>query len=168
MRGKVLLMILIVSLFLWEGIGLAFQNEPDGFRGLKWGDRPTEDMVYCATVEGERIYLLPNDKMHIDNARFYKILYSFYGSPERFSGVGLFFKGDNNFSLLKTLCRGRFGEETLERFYELSWHGQTTVVLLTYDPRDEEGYLALNSKIIFTEYRRNKEKKEIERAEEDR
>ncbi len=40
MIRKILLVIVLV--FLITGIGFAFQNEPDGFRGLKWGDAPTE------------------------------------------------------------------------------------------------------------------------------
>jgi len=40
----------VVLIFLITGITFAFQNEPDGFRGLKWGDAPTEDMTFLGEV----------------------------------------------------------------------------------------------------------------------
>ena len=49
---------LIIALVLSTG-AIAFQNEPDGFRGLKWGDPPEKDMkligeeyVYDVSNEG--------------------------------------------------------------------------------------------------------------------
>ena len=36
--------VLIIVLVLSVG-AFAFQNEPDGFRGLKWGDPPTKEMT---------------------------------------------------------------------------------------------------------------------------
>jgi hypothetical protein len=45
---KISLSLLVVLLFIFAlaSIAQAFQNEPDGFRGLKWGDPPTEDMTF--------------------------------------------------------------------------------------------------------------------------
>ena len=85
--------LIVFSLILFaEEVKFTFQNEPDGFRGLKWGDPPTEDMVYIAIMEGGlTFYKLPNEKLHIGDAWFYKISYSFFGSPERFMRVDLYY-----------------------------------------------------------------------------
>lgn len=42
--------ITVIGTMVWLVLGLtvgtyAFQDEPDGFRDLKWGDPPTWDMV---------------------------------------------------------------------------------------------------------------------------
>lgn len=95
-KSKIILLVLC-SLILLAMPGLAFQNEPDGFRGLKWGGAPTEDMVYVFTEEGERIYKRLDDRMYIGNAQFVSILYSFYSEPERFCKVALYFKEEETF-----------------------------------------------------------------------
>ena len=42
------LMVFLVMMVLALTMGaFAFQNEPDGFRGLKWGDPPGKDMIFC-------------------------------------------------------------------------------------------------------------------------
>jgi len=45
---------------------------------LKWGDPPGEDMQYLAEIADEKGYILPDDKMSIGNAKFYRIVYLFY------------------------------------------------------------------------------------------
>ena len=63
---KKIILLSILLIFLITGTGFAFPNEPDGFRGLKWGDKPTEDMILIGTlpVEGN-IYRRDNDKLYI-------------------------------------------------------------------------------------------------------
>lgn len=156
-------------------IGLTFQNEPDGFRHFKWGDPPTEDMVYIAIMEGGlKFYKLPNEKLHIGDAWFYKIIYSFFGSSERFMRVDLYFYGERNYKLLESICQGRFGKETTKGFHELAWISQETTVILAYDVVDDKGSLSLGDWTIFSEYTDAKKraeeaekKKQAEETEED-
>lgn len=169
MKTKIVLVgLLVVALVLIPaGKGFAFQSEPDGFRGLKWGDLPTESMEYFGTFKGNRAYMILDDKMSMGNAELYLIAYSFYGQPERFMGVGLYFKREENFDLLKTICRGKFGEETQEGFSELNWQGQKAFITLQYDMVEEEGYLAIVSTQITMEQIKAQKQKETEEAEED-
>lgn len=161
--------------FSLADIGLAFKNEPEGFRGLKWGDPPTEEMVYLATMEGgATLYKLPNEKLHIGDAWFYKIVYSFFGSPERFMRVDLYFYSERNYKLLESICQGRFGKETSKRFHEHAWMSPQTTVFLTYDMVEDKSGLGLSDWTIFSEYTEAKKraeetlkKKEAEEAEED-
>jgi len=167
MKAKVLLLSLVVLVLLWSNIAFTFQNEPDGFRRLKWGDPPTEDMIYRPTAEGDKVYIRPNDKMYIGNAQFYLINYVFYGTPEKFMAVILYFEEKKNFDLLKTICRGRFGEETKEEFYTLGWLGSKTVIRLTYNIFNEQGNLSLASRQIMPEWEKTQEQKEIKKSKED-
>lgn len=159
--------IVTILIFLLVTTGLTFQNEPEGFRELKWGDPPTDKMIYKLTSNENKIYFLPDDKMSVGNAQFWTIAYFFYNQPERFYNVSLYFKGENTFELLKTICRGKFGKETESGFYELKWLGQKAMVGLCYDMVKELGYLFLTSTQIAAEKKKIKEKEEIERAEKD-
>jgi len=143
----------------------AFQNEPEGFRGLKWGDPPTGNMKYVGTITLQKVYEIPGDKMSIGNAEFYDISYCFYDG--RFSNVVLYFNGEENYDLLETICKGKFGEEMKRGFYELVWYGQTSTVILQYDMVKEKGFLSIASTQIIKEWVKAKEEKEIEEAEGD-
>ena len=167
MKKKVMLLTLIVSTFLLISVGFTFQNEPDGFRELKWGDPPTEDMIYRVTALGERGYTRPDDKMYVGNAQFYLIVYAFHGEPEKFMAAILYFKGEKNFNLLETICRGKFGEETEKGFYDFIWMGQKSTIFLRYDVVKKQGDLSLISIQILAEKVKIDKQKEIEKSKED-
>ncbi len=80
-KGLLLVLVLILALPLGA---FAFQNEPDGFRGLKWGDPPTEDMEYFDTIEGNQSYVLFEEKNSFGDVELEQIFYVFYGDPGRF------------------------------------------------------------------------------------
>jgi len=167
MKKEALLLALIISIFLLVSAGFTFQNEPDGFRELKWGDLPTEDMIYFTTLEGARVYNRLNEEMHIGSAQFYLIAYLFYGQPEKFMSIILYFRGEKNYDLLKTICRGRFGEETDQGFYLLGWLGQKVIITLRYNTIEEEGSLSLTNMPILMEKKRIEGQKEIEKSKKD-
>lgn len=52
-RTPIWFLTVTVLIFSFADIALAFQNEPDDFRGLKWEDPPTEDMVCVDIMEGD-------------------------------------------------------------------------------------------------------------------
>jgi len=155
----VLLLVLVLALSLGA---FAFQNEPEGFRGLKWGDPPTEDMEYFTTALGTEAYTLSEDKMHLGNVPLRLIAYSFY--EERFMTVTLFFNKEERYDLLKSICLERYEEPTDEGFYELTWTGQTSSLFLTYDWADEDGCLSMGSTKISMEYEKSQREKEAEKA----
>jgi len=144
MKLKTLLWIAIVTILVFSSVesGFTFQNEPEGFRGLKWGDPPTESMEYLGTFQGDRIYTLSDDKMSMGNVELHLIVYAFHcgiedarlttlkDQSERFMLVVLGFWKEGNFDLLKTICQGKFGEETQEDFFELDWQGQKALITL--------------------------------------
>jgi len=166
---RILTSILIIgSILSLVNAGLAFENEPEGFRSSNWGGPPEENMILVdSTKDGQSFYRVPKEKMSIGDAKFYMITYSFFGQPQKFMGVILAFRGEENYDLLKTICEGKFGEPTKKRLSELEWQGQITTIVLNYDLVDEDGALALVGTSIFSEYLEAKQKKQIEKAEED-
>lgn len=156
---------LIIVLVLSVG-AMAFQNEPDGFRGLKWGNPPTEEMEYLDDLSGNKNYVLPDEKMSIGSTEFWMIIYAFY--EDRFFKVALYFDGEDNYDLLETICKEVYGTEELdEEFYRLMWIGQRSFIGLSYDAAEEVGSLLLSSAAITLEKTEADNKKEAKKAEGD-
>jgi len=169
---KTAVVAVLVVVLAFSGMAFAFENEPEGFRGLKWGDPPNEGMELVRKGnEWMTFYRNPGDTMKLGDARFYMILYQFYAPSdttiEGLMGVGLYFKEKENFDILETICKVKFGEPTQEGFQELGWASLDTTALLIYDGMDESGYLALGSTPLFQQYTEESEKKQAEEAEKD-
>jgi len=157
-----------ILILLLPNSGLTFQNEPDGFRSLKWGDPPARNMRFVGKEKDELIiYKVSNERLSLGDAKFHTILYSFYGQPKRFMVVGLYFQGKKNFELLKDICKTKFGKPTGRGFFEFTWEGQIAFVFLIHRLVDDDGYLTLGSTIIFTEYTESKKKRQAKEAEKD-
>jgi len=138
MLRKILLASILI--FLIVGMAFAFQNEPDGFRGLKWGDAPTEDMVFFGqNVDKEDLYHKENDKIEIRNVKLSNITYRFYKKKE-FIGVSGKIMNDDDYSILEIFCREEFGKPSKESFSlitgdgELEWCGEKSRISLLYYP----------------------------------
>ena len=171
MRRVAVVAILVMGL-VSLGMAFAFENEPDGFRGLKWGDLPSPKMeLVKERDEWTRIYRNPGDKLELGDARFYMIEYEFYtpsnATVGRLMGVGLYFKDKENFDILETICKVKFGEPIMKGFHKLGWASLSSTVALTYYSIDEDGFLLLGSTPIFKQYTQEKEKKQAEEAEKD-
>ena len=165
MKRVIVIAIAFFLVLLTTGV-MAFDNEPDGFRGLKWGDPPSVEMKYLDDSGWSKNYTLPDDKMSIGSAEFWMITYKFYEG--RFFLVSLFFDGEDNYDLLETICKERYGREELEEgFHELSWLGQKSSITLYYDIVEEGGFLILLSRVISSELLEDEKKKEAEKAEGD-
>lgn len=148
MRKPAFVLAILIVLTLSPGV-FAFQNEPDGFRGLKWGDPPREDMVEFYADRNEVTYMLPEDKMFLGDVPLYLVAYVFYGN--RFGLAGLSFNGEKYYDKIETICRQRFGEQVEEGPYELKWTAQKAFIHLQYDYIEEDGYLFIGSTVIAME-----------------
>ncbi len=172
MRSLLWFLIATILVFSLVDIGLTFENEPDGFRGLKWGDPPSPQMEFIAEEdEWTVIYRNPTEERKLGDARFDMIIYVFYASSDaptrKLMSVVLYFRGEENFDILETICKVKFGEPTNESYQYLGWASLSSMVLLGYDSIDETGYLDLGSMPISQQYNKEKEKKQAEEAEED-
>jgi hypothetical protein len=137
--------ILLVSLIFLTVciVGFAFPNEPDGFRDLKWGDAPTEDMklenewMLNNTLPSEywdnaRIYRRNNENDQIGSAKLYWIEYHFNFRSNQLFKVTASFSNRKNFEILKIIFEDRFGEPTKEEKNFLLWNGEKAKVHLIY------------------------------------
>ncbi len=166
------ILLAIVLIFLITGIGFAFQNEPDGFRGLKWGDKPTEDMVYLGEVSyAENIYHRKMDELSIGSATLEEIRYKFNFYSYQFHEVFIRFTGKTNYIILKIICEGRFGKPTYTReekdSYFQQWSGDKAEIRLYYNFKEYYGWLWIASMKIHRETPETDKQKEIEKAKED-
>ena len=175
------ILLAIVLIFLITGIGfasqdeIAFKNEPDGFRGLKWGDAPTEDMIFYHQEVGEyspnkgNYYMqgLLVDKLNIGSAKIRSISYIFNLYSNQFYKVNLFFNSETNFKILKIICEGKYGKPTLEDKYLLCWFGDKANVSLYFNSKKKEGLFMIESTKILPERPEDNKQKEVEKAEED-
>jgi len=111
-----------------------FQNEPDGFRGLKWGDPPSEDMEYCRFLDSDfdiTTYERWKDEMQIGGAELDDINYSFYKG--RFMAVEIE-PGYDNYDALKDVVMLKFGDGTVIKkdLYneKIVWSGDLATIIL--------------------------------------
>lgn len=176
MIKKILLVIVLV--FLVAGIGVAsqneitFQNEPDGFRGLKWGDAPTEEMVcFGKNLSFQSTYQRKADKLVIGSAKLDEIWYKFNFYSNKFYEAGSHFFSTDNYDILKVIFEERFGKPTKiykeYGFYVLQWTGEKTEIKLSYNSKNSEGYIVIKSMKIHPETPEDNKQKEVEKAKED-
>ena len=120
-------MIAIVFL-LSPGLLCAFQNEPDKFRGIKWGaniKEMSDDFIFA--VKGDpwtRYYRRKNDKLSIGQVYLKELIYGFY--KNRFCSVIFCFEDDDDskkFSIIKQTIITLYGNPVMECEYECSWIG---------------------------------------------
>jgi hypothetical protein len=177
------LVLLVGLIFLTVCIvGLAFPNEPDGFRDLKWGDAPTKYMDFYLQMVGENIdkgniYKRKNDKKSIGSVEFYDIEYTFNLRSNQLYKIEATcselndVKLNRDYNILKTILVERYGEptRTLEKW--LCWEGDKTNIYIYYN--SEKGYW-LSCRLIFESVKICQEdlpeiniEKEIEKAKTD-
>ena len=171
---KRVILLSIILIFLITGIGFAlqnesiFKNEPDWFRGLKWGDAPTEDMVFLGELpHAGNSYIRIGDKLNIGSADIYHIFYRFNLYSNQFYNVSLRFTGKYNYDILKIIFEGRFGEPTWKDGDWLQWVGDKVQIQLRFNSGKGEGYILIYSMEIRPESPEDNKQKEVEKAEED-
>jgi len=85
-------------------------NEIKGFRGLKWDDPPTKEMVLLKRTNfGLTLYELPNDPLSLGKAKLFRVVYMFFNNG--LMKVEMGFDGRNNYDLLRERYRQKFGPE---------------------------------------------------------
>jgi len=143
-RGIILIVALGIALLL-SSMAQAFQNEPDGFRGIKWGDPPGKDMrLYEKGYEKwpyAQCYVRRDEKLQIGKVKLENIYYLFHKNKFMRVLVEVDHGGVSEYYFLKdvlTLKFGRVKEEIGEKhllgatFYRYccKWVGSTATVIL--------------------------------------
>ena len=135
-----LLFLLIIS----AGVAipaLAFRNEPDAFRGIKWGTNISElnDMLVLESGKDTLYYTRRNDTMKIGDVDIDHISYGFYKS--RLFVVLVEYNGHLNFTKLKAILIDQYGEphqpnQLMEKYF---WSGGTVDIFFDYDEKSKNG-----------------------------
>lgn len=160
MRKAIVVLVALIVLALSLEV-FAFQNGPGGFRDLKWGDPPTEDMVEFGKDMNRyrRTYVKLEEELYLDNVRLDYIYYDFLITSEKdpqFFFVLLWFPDAHQFYSLEEICVDRFGLPTYKKTWEDNvelrmWSSETTTVILDEDLAG--GILSIEWKPLSEEYR---------------
>jgi len=137
---------LIFLVFLLPISALAFQNEPDGFRGIEWGTDISEwpDMTHVS----ENVYQRENDELTIGDANVKKIHYKTYEG--RLWGVSITYEDYNNHEKLKQTFFYLYGEadysnRLTERYH---WHGSDIWISLHYSEGLDWGSISYRYQLL--------------------
>jgi hypothetical protein len=133
--------IFILVLILTQPASGSFQNEPDDFRGIKWGKESYElqGFTKVSTQGSLDYYTKNNEEMTIGDARLEMVIYVFY--ENKFCGAVLNFKSPPNFKILKTMLFDRYGKGRQPNKYaeQYRWSGKKVIVTLEYDDITQKG-----------------------------
>ena len=143
-KGYFILAVLTWSLVFPFRTSLGFQNEPEDFRGIKWGTPIDQlpDMVFHAQSGESKVYFRKNDKLKIGAADLLQIWYFF--SMDSLYSVVITFEEFSNYNALKAELFKRYGAGyPLESFNEkYRWMGSDVIIFLDYDEINEQGQLS--------------------------
>jgi hypothetical protein len=127
---------------------VAFQNEPDGFRGIKWEtdiSQNQDEMKLVKNAEGLDIYVRNGDKLSIGGAELRSIAYVYIGG--KFAFVAMKTGGEEGNSALLRAFEAQFGpgerpNRYLDKFF---WRGTVATISLACSPILEECDAAIAS-----------------------
>lgn len=142
-------------------------SEPDGFRGIKWGQSPSTvgELVYQASDGGIDLYTRKDDELKMGAAELELILYYFW--QDKFCDVMITTKGFLNWNYFKAVVFEKFGEGYQDNKYieEYMWWGEKTWMMLKHDEVSKRGVLYMFSTDIFKqkeEWKKEQVKKGVE------
>jgi hypothetical protein len=152
-----LIFLAIISVFVVIPV-FAFQNEPDGFRGIEWAANISAltDMLIVESGKDSEYYCRKNDKMKIGDADIDQISYGFY--KNRFYVVLVEYHGFLNFTKLKTILLEQYGKpdqpnRLMENYF---WFGGTVDIYFDYNEIFKKGYIYYSFRPIQQERARKR------------
>jgi len=134
------LFLLLISVYVAIP-AFAFQNEPDGFRGIKWGTNISElnDMLVADSGKDTVYYIRKNDTLKIGDADIDQISYGFY--ENRLFVVLVEDDGYLNFTKLKAILIDLYGKpeqpnRLMEKYF---WTGGKVDIFFDYNEMSKNG-----------------------------
>ena len=153
-----------VGIFLLSVNSFAFQNEPDGFRGIKWGTNILElqGMTHVRTDSsygGVEFYTREGDDLRFGDAQLERIEYAFWKG--KFASVWIHSMGYANWLDLHDATIAEFGGGYKPHRYieQYLWFGSSTMILLQYNETGREGTLCMFSQTIIKQQKEYDEEK---------
>jgi hypothetical protein len=148
-----LLIILFLSILFMCSHCYSFQNEPDGFGGIEWGqdfksikERFIKQEAQDGFFAGEkdiRAYVKSNDNKMLGAVHLQDSYYYFW--KDKFICAEIFTNGLSNFTSLKKLCFERYGknieghEHPHKNFSTYTWKGTVAGISL-FHYKDGSGF----------------------------
>ena len=171
-----LIITLFLSSFLISSNGYSFQNEPDGFGGIKWGADINSMKKSFIQSEGNvglfagdkdiRVYEKINDNKMLGPVKLKDIYYYYW--KDKFISVEIITMGLSNFASLKGICFERYGNniegdrKVNKNFDVYTWKGDLAgISLFHYDDGKgfEQGLLRIYSQKMIKQIAGDKVKK---------
>lgn len=149
--------LLLTLLFLTTaGNSYAFKNEPDGFRGVQWGDSPSvlENKQQWLADGNTNYFIKPDDEMQVGGATVSLIVYEFW--KDKFASAIIHTKGRTHWKTLKAAVFERFGAGKKKNTYKEEyrwgspWQGKS-FIHLEYDSATQEVLFFITSAKIWVE-----------------
>lgn len=156
--GKGMGFFVIIVLILVLSTNIYAASITQKFRGLKWGDSPTRDMVFLEQEGYIRGYTKFNENLHMGEVPLSSVVYMFYNN--QFMEVRLYFSGRENYDTLVRICTEKFCSLILH-YHKPEWLWLYTTLAILYD--DTEGYIRIFDKPVMERWQRDlarKRKKE--------
>lgn len=144
--------------FLAASAASAFENEPDGFRGIEW-NAPVESAGELVAVDRDKrlaVYRRRADRLSIGEAELRSIHYSFYVG--RFQGVLIESKpGTENKAALRAAFHGLFGEGHRRNQFLDHWVWAGEKALISLDCSRDTCTAGIMSKEVLDAVRQDRE-----------
>jgi hypothetical protein len=125
----------------------SYYNEPDGFRGIKWGTRLTslQGMKFIITSDDNiKLYSKKTDQLTIGSAKLLSIVYGFW--RDKLYSAQIRFKGYHNWEVIKGSLFEKFGYgSSLPDGQSFGWKGNKTHIVVSWNDISNEGVLAMYS-----------------------
>lgn len=124
----------------------SYYNEPDGFRGLKWGTTLSSlsglQFVH-KDDDGIKYYTIKTDKLTIGSAHVQSIWYGFWRGKLYSSFV--VFKGSHNWDIIKGSLFEKFGSGRDLQGESFAWRGGKTNIITSWNRFSNDGSMAMFS-----------------------
>lgn len=135
-----ILFFLLIFLFPLPPLGA---EEPEGFRGIKWGEhiKNIPGMGKIAPQDHIDIYKKEKDKLQIDETRVKTIEYYFF--KDRFMGLYITFDGFYNFTAIKRFMFKAYGPGKKKNYYldNFTWLTKSLLITLDYTASTNSGFI---------------------------
>jgi hypothetical protein len=125
MKRMIFTVLTILSL---NSVAFASENEPEGFRGIKWGTAFSKHSTEMVLKE-KNIYTRKGDQMTIGGAKLKELSYFYYKG--QFSGVFVETVGIQNEQALIAALRAQFGAPSQPNQFmeQYLWDGAITSIV---------------------------------------
>lgn len=160
---------IIMAIIILLSADLSSAEEPDGFRGNKWGSDVGEFRGLVLVERDDRgggydFYKKNNDDMRIGESILSNVVYTFWN--HKYSGAIVKTEGIANYDSLFEICKSKFGtpdqpNQFIERYY---WFvsGKATSISLAYNKYNKVGTLYMTSTQVRNEEREYRKTKAAE------